>query len=90
MVGQKRIFHVMHDRWYKHRELGIGNRQAVNSTILRIEKGEIIFLLHRVCRDPMQEVCDLSVIAEKLDALLDVLVAIDRWLMLDLHLDAYR
>jgi sacsin len=33
---------------------------------------------------------NLSVIAEKLDALLDVLVAADRWLMPDLHLDAQR
>ena len=33
---------------------------------------------------------DLSVTADKLDALLDVLVAADRWLMPDLHLDAHR
>ena len=32
---------------------------------------------------------DSSVIAEKLDALLDVLVAADRWLVADLHLDAH-
>ena len=38
----------------------------------------------------VQEEEDLSVIAEKLDALLDVLVAADRWLMPDLHLDAHR
>ncbi|KAK3176644.1 hypothetical protein OEA41_007967 [Lepraria neglecta] len=33
---------------------------------------------------------DLSVTADKLDALLEVLVAADRWLMPDLHLDAHR
>lgn len=38
----------------------------------------------------VQEEENLSVIAEKLDALLDVLVAADRWLMPDLHLDAHR
>jgi hypothetical protein len=38
----------------------------------------------------VQEEEDLSVIAEKLDTLLDVLVAADRWLMPDLHLDAHR
>lgn len=32
----------------------------------------------------------MSVIAEKINALLDVLVAADRWLMPDLHLDAHR
>ncbi len=38
----------------------------------------------------VQEEEDLSVIAGKLDALLDVLVAADRWIMPDLHLDAQR
>ena len=38
----------------------------------------------------VQEEENLPVIAEKLDVLLDVLVAADRWLMLDLHLDAHR
>jgi len=38
----------------------------------------------------VQEDEDLSVIAEKLDALLDVLVAADRWLIPDLHHDAHR
>ena len=38
----------------------------------------------------VQEEENLSVIAEKLDALLDVLVAADRWLMPGLHLDARR
>ena len=33
---------------------------------------------------------DLSVTADKLDALLDDLVAADRWLMPDLHFDAHR
>jgi sacsin len=36
----------------------------------------------------VEEEDDLSVVADKLDALLDVLVAADRWLMPDLHLDA--
>ena len=38
----------------------------------------------------VQEEDDLSVVAEKLDILLDVLIAADRWLMPDLHLEAHR
>ena len=50
---------MVHNRRYKYRGLGIGDWQAVDSTIVRIEKGEIIFLPYWLCRDPMQEVCPL-------------------------------
>lgn len=38
----------------------------------------------------IQEEEDLTVITEKLEVLLDILVAADRWLIRNLYLNAYR